>query len=115
MDMYTVRAAYQSVELFTSVANRSLEDGRFCQTDRMIDWMIGEQNLSAGSMLIKDSGIVLMDMDIFAYSNRSRQMKVSHANTSKHLEHCSEVSSVPTLEPKQRQGIILLNCLHITQ
>lgn len=80
MDLYTVRAGYDSIELFTDAVNKSSSELlTICSGKNLINLMINDPPaaFSRGHSAMKSSGTVMLDFDIFAYSDQSGKMQVT--------------------------------------
>ena len=77
MDLYTVSATLNSVELLTSILNKTQKSNNKCHSKEVLRTIInGEHNLTSGTLRFQSNGATLLDIYIYAYSYQSKAMKV---------------------------------------
>lgn len=81
MDLYSVRAAYDSVELFTYALNETLMTQPTFSCDGIKFTKLLKNrllSLTTGAAKIADDGVKELDFDIYGFDERTNQMKVNN-------------------------------------
>lgn len=79
MDIYTVRSAYENVELFTFAVNETLmtQPNFSCDGINFVKLLKNRRiNLTTGIMELSSNGISELNFDIYGFDERTNRMKV---------------------------------------
>ena len=78
LDLVAIRGIISAVELMAKLANETAAENRFCQTDVMIQKVLNNmQTLTLGSLEVEKSGVVVEDIDVYAFNKKTMKMQVS--------------------------------------